>query len=64
MQNADLVSRSDTATCDALSEDELLRELALLYNYRDDDSQQFTRWQMVVAIAHGFRLARARDSAL
>lgn len=31
-------------------------ELALLYNYADDDSRQFTRWQMLVAIQHGYRI--------
>ena len=32
-------------------------ELGLLYNYTKDDSPQFTRWQMMTAIAHGYRLA-------
>lgn len=36
-----------------------LRELRLLYNHAEDDSRQFTRWQMVTAINHGIRLARA-----
>lgn len=33
------------------------RELGLLYNHKPDDSAQFTRWQMMAAIAHGRRLA-------
>jgi hypothetical protein len=33
------------------------RELGLLYNHKADDSAQFTRWQMMAAIAHGRRLA-------
>jgi hypothetical protein len=33
-----------------------LRQLALLYNHKDDDSQQFTRWQMLVAMDHGRRI--------
>jgi hypothetical protein len=40
-----------------LSEADCLRELGLLYNYRDTDEPQFTRWNMVVAIEHGRRLA-------
>lgn len=40
-----------------MSEANLLAELALLYNHTEDDSRQFTRWQMVVAIQHGLRLA-------
>jgi hypothetical protein len=51
---------------EVLSEDGLLRELGLLYNYRDSDERQFTRWQMTVAIRHGYRLAeetaRAREA--
>lgn len=42
-----------------LSEDERLAELHRLYNYADDDSRQFTRWQMSVALAHGYDLASA-----
>lgn len=42
---------------DALNEEKLLAELALLYNHKDDDSRQFTRWQMAVAIRHGMSLA-------
>jgi hypothetical protein len=38
-------------------DEEGLRQLSLLYNHRPDDSAQFTRWQMVVAMAHGRRLA-------
>lgn len=41
----------------SLSEPDALRELGLLYNHRDDDSPQFTRWQMIGAMAHGYRLA-------
>ena len=33
------------------------RELGMLYNYAHDDSRQFTRWQMMEAIAHGRRIA-------
>lgn len=40
-----------------VSEGQLLKELAILYNHKADDSPQFTRWQMVVAIAHGLRLS-------
>jgi hypothetical protein len=43
----------------ALCDDDGLRELRLLYNHAEDDSRQFTRWQMVVAMNHGKRLARA-----
>lgn len=42
-----------------LSDARGLRELELLYNHKPDDSAQFTRWQMVTAIAHGARLALA-----
>lgn len=42
---------------EALSEERLLAELALLYNHKEDDSRQFTRWQMIAAIAHGMTLA-------
>ena len=42
-------------------DEELMAELALLYNHKDDDSRQFTRWQMVVAMRHGISLA---DKAL
>lgn len=40
-----------------MSEDRQVKELSLLYNHRDDDSAQFTRYNMFVAIAHGYRLA-------
>lgn len=40
-----------------LSDEEGLRQLRLLYNYRDTDESQFTRWQMVCAIHHGLCLA-------
>jgi hypothetical protein len=46
-----------------LSEADCLRELGLLYNYRDTDEPQFTRWNMMVAINHGRRLAQ-EDAAL
>lgn len=38
-------------------------ELGLLYNYHHDDSRQFTRWQMMSAIAHGYRIATDPDPA-
>jgi hypothetical protein len=42
------------------SDEEGLRQLALLYNHKDDDSPQFTRWNMLVAMDHGRRIqARA-----
>lgn len=50
-------------TLAALSEADLLAELGLLYNHKDDDSRQFTRWQMLVAIQHGMSLA-ARSGQL
>lgn len=31
----------------------LLKELKLLYNHAEDDSRQFTRWNMVCAMNHG-----------
>lgn len=40
----------------AFSENAALHELGLLYNYREDDSPQFTRWQMIVAMSHGYKL--------
>lgn len=51
----------DTLT--ALNGADLLAELGLLYNHKDDDSSQFTRWQMLVAIQHGMSLA-ARSGQL
>ena len=44
-----------------MNDEEMLAELALLYNHKDDDSRQFTRWQMIVAMRHGISLA---DKAL
>lgn len=38
-------------------------ELGLLYNYHHDDTRQFTRWQMMSAIAHGYRIATEPDIA-
>lgn len=54
---ADLVPRQ-AVTGDATDqqEDWAVRELGLLYNYKKDDSTQFTRWQMMTAINHGYRL--------
>lgn len=46
-----------------LSEEECLKQLALLYNYKPDDSRQFTRWNMLVAIAHGAELGAAAAHA-
>lgn len=40
-----------------LSLEQTKGELARLYNHADDDSRQFTRHQMMVAIRHGYRLA-------
>lgn len=40
-----------------LSEECRLREIGLLYNHAADDSRQFTRWQMSVAMLHGWNLA-------
>jgi len=39
------------------SDDRLQDELRLLYNHVEDDSRQFTRWNMHVAITHGISLA-------
>jgi hypothetical protein len=41
-----------------------LRELRLLYNHTEDDSRQFTRWQMVTAINHGIRLSASDTEAM
>jgi len=46
---------------EVLPESEAFAELHLLYNYADDDSRQFTRWQMVVAMEHGRRLRHTPD---
>ena len=46
-----------------LTDSEGQRELALLYNFADDDSRQFTRWQMLTAIQHGFSLAQAPEQS-
>ena len=51
-------TRTPDPTPVALSDEESFRQMHLLYNYIDDDSIQFTRWQMVIAMAHGMRLAR------
>ena len=52
------MNKRDTASEDAewLDDDAAFRELGLLYNYADNDSRQFTRWQMIVAMRHGIRL--------
>lgn len=52
-----LATRTPDPTPVALSDEEAFRQMHLLYNYIDDDSIQFTRWQMVVAMSHGMRLA-------
>ena len=41
-----------------------VRELALLYNHQDNDSRQFTRHQMEVAIRHGHSLGLAANRTL
>jgi hypothetical protein len=41
----------------SFDEKEGLRQLGLLYNHADDDSRQFTRWQMLVAMHHGLEMA-------
>lgn len=46
-----------------LSDDEALSELGLLYNFAPNDGPQFTRWQMIVAMKHGLRLARSSSEA-
>ena len=53
----ELATRTPDPTPVALSDEEAFRQLHLLYNYIDDDSIQFTRWQMVGAMSHGMRLA-------
>jgi hypothetical protein len=42
----------------ASDDDIMLAELRRLYNYTEDDSRQFTRWQMIAAMNHGHRLAQ------
>jgi hypothetical protein len=37
----------------AYDDEEAFAELHRLYNFADDDSRQFTRWQMLVAMHHG-----------
>jgi hypothetical protein len=39
-------------------------ELKRLYNFSDDDSLQFTRWNMLIAIRHGKRLGQEFDGEL
>lgn len=41
-----------------LDDDAGLNHLGLLFNHVENDSPQFTRWQMVTAINHGMRIAR------
>jgi hypothetical protein len=48
---------ADTPGAGLIPEEDGLRELGLLYNYAEDDSRQFTRWQMLEAMNHGFGLA-------
>lgn len=38
-------------------DDEAFRQMHLLYNYADDDSRQFTRWQMSTAMYHAYKTA-------
>lgn len=45
-----------------ISEETALYELGLLYNHKQDDSPQFTRWQMIVAMSHGFQMALAASA--
>jgi hypothetical protein len=40
-----------------ITEQEALRQLGLLYNHKQDNSPQFTRWQMIAAMSHGYRMA-------
>jgi hypothetical protein len=40
-----------------IPEEAALFQLDLLYNYRRDDSPQFTRWQMITAMSHGYVMA-------
>lgn len=44
------------------SDEEGLHQLGLLYNHTEDDSRQFTRWQMLVAMHHGRRLSTEHPS--
>ena len=44
----------------SLSDKAALTELARLYHHEPDDSRQFTRWQMIVAIEHGRNMERAK----
>ena len=53
-----IATRTPDPTPVAWSDEESFKHLRLLYNYTDNDSHQFTRWQMVVAMSHGMRLAR------
>ena len=57
-QAATSAARTTDPTPVAWSDEESFKHLRLLYNYTDNDSHQFTRWQMVVAMSHGMRLAR------
>lgn len=55
---------ADTPGAGLISEELTLRELGLLYNYREDDSRQFTRWQMIVAMSHGAALAPSDQAVM
>lgn len=57
-----LTPRADRTEREALDERRQAEELALLYNHADNDSAQFTRWQMMTAIAHGWRIAALRPT--
>lgn len=47
-----------------IPEEEALRELGLLYNHAADDSRQFTRWQMLAAMQHGYSLASKTEPVM
>lgn len=55
----DAVAPSDAGAL--LDDEDGLKQLRLLYNHAEDDSRQFTRWQMVTAINHGIRLAALKQ---
>jgi hypothetical protein len=54
---------TETTRLKPLSEEAALVELARLYRHAPDDSQQFTRWQMICAIEHGRNMERAKRQA-
>lgn len=50
----------DQTKSEELAEQRDFEELHRLYNFADDDSRQFTRWQMLVALRHGNRMNTGR----